>query len=351
MLIAICCFVLSQWLSLPSSPLLMSPKTNADKVYADGVEITVFAQRAPQPKPSGDEGVDAQRKLQRLAFMKVVSLLQQHEDLIYPQLASLQASIHRKTHAGPIATMFPGTYCKVKYLPKYWMAAFLRQACGFPKALLDNIDHSDSDTGIKHTFEFICQVDGFDSIPASMLDKVERCHVFCVRTALVCRVKGWMSQHVKADGRINWAAAGAYIVEWEGERAVGVMHRGSNDKARVPPHTVDKTWTLENNVNDLRTVLKKDGTEHLLHKLFVGATGPHKQAITKTNTLKMLHDNVKAKVHAPAYAIAFEADCMNSDDRNAILKKADSDKKDNLKKAAATKAATTKRRKIVQLDA
>eukprot|EP00959_Pyramimonas_sp_CCMP1952_P012637 267016-Pyramimonas_sp.AAC.1 len=71
--------------------------------------------------------------------MKHVSLLEANEDLIFAQLSSLQGAIQRKKAGPPKHASWPDTYCKVKYLPKYWLAAFLHLCLAFSKVVLDNL--------------------------------------------------------------------------------------------------------------------------------------------------------------------------------------------------------------------
>ena len=100
------------------------------QIIIDGVQITVFASKAPQIKRSGDLGIDEQRQLHRHAFMKTVSLLQDHDDLVFSVLAHVQASIARKAAEHKREHFFAETYCKIKYLPKYFFGCMAQSGFG-----------------------------------------------------------------------------------------------------------------------------------------------------------------------------------------------------------------------------
>jgi len=282
--------------------------------------------------------------------MKLVSLVECNEDLVYPQLAAVQGAIQRKTESPSKHLSWSETYCKVKYLPEYWLAAFLYLCVAIKKATLDKIDDVDSELGIRNTFEVLSQLDGQDSMPTSMLNKDACAKVLAVRVSEVNRVPGWVAAFVKADGKIDWGKAGAYEVIWKQGRRPAIRHRGSGDAAQVPDHLpIDQTWSIANNVTDMRAHFVKGTTEQFIHKLFKEGEGPHKLAITKKNTLKMLHDRMENNEVQPVFATEYDQKLIHSEDRNAILKKADETKRHTLKRASATKSAKVKRAKVVNL--
>lgn len=107
--------------------VMVRTTADSDVLVIDGIQISAFARKAPAIKKSGDAGLDEQRTSERNALMKCVALLQQHDDLVLPTLSHIQGAITRKATTHKRERTWADTYCRVKYFPKYFLAAWLQQ--------------------------------------------------------------------------------------------------------------------------------------------------------------------------------------------------------------------------------
>lgn len=217
--------------------------------------------------------------------------------------------------------------------------------------VIDAIDAADPDNGIRFVFEFLLMVEGGDTVPKEMLDKVACSEILGLRLRFVGRHQNFVSRYVKQDGSIDWLQAGAYIVEWTEAKAVAVVHRSSGHREAIPSHlVVDDSWQLEDNVHDMKTSLRKGGTHHLLHKLFGADRGPHlKKKICKGRDLKNLA--VRYKSGDERLGMNLDEAKLISEDKVAILRSAEKHRKEKMSRVATERKAESKRRKTIQLQA
>jgi hypothetical protein len=294
----------------------MSPVTITDQGMADGIELSPYARRLPKPKKTGDGTLDEQQRLQHVALQKTITLLQQHGDAVFPILASLVGIVNRKS-SNSTDQLFPSTYCKCRYLPKYWLATWLCQATPLKISTLKAVGRVDKN-GIRSIFEFLTQLDGNDSIPPAMLDKVVCAKALAARMrAVIPDADAWVAESVPKSGKIDWGSCGVYIFELPKGGPPKVTHRRSGDTSSIPCHvSLDGSWLLRDNIHDMLTCFVKDDTVSYVHTYFKGTARPHRTKMSKDLCLKSYCDELDEACHSD---LVFDRDLLCRASKDTIV--------------------------------
>lgn len=123
------------------------------------------------------------------------------------------------------------SYSKLQKIPKYFLMESLRKMSqgDLTVELLAKIDKRDPDS-IREIHDFATFTTGSMSLPRPALVKTVCQNMFLHRAAAAGNLlHGWTERAVKPDGTIDWAAGGAYTVEFDANgQATRLTHVGGD---------------------------------------------------------------------------------------------------------------------------
>lgn len=228
-----------------------SPATKASassplaKASADGMELSRLAKQVPKPRVTGDELIDAQRRIQHMYMVELIDVMAKKPETImalHGLYKSHDLSMISQTKSAPAS--WTGKYKQVERLPKQWMSEFLLRRS---KALnidaimthkkLSDLAVADPDL-IARLFYFDTQVVGTIALPAELNDQSVCSQVFHMRAVeRGNRLKHFVEAGgLSTDGQLNFSTGGCFKLTFAATGDLTELRHCSGAIATVPDH-------------------------------------------------------------------------------------------------------------------
>jgi hypothetical protein len=171
--------------------------------------------RAAPAKQLSTVANDLQQLQIKEAMGKIMTILRDSPEQVLPCLHALETKFFEKKEVGAQAPDWPSTYMRCDQIPKYWLAALLRELePELTEERIRNIDQYDKDN-IRRLAEYATGMRPMQKLPRPCLTKaVLKMTLTKSYSALGRRLaNGWVAESIDMEGKIDWASCGVFSLQ------------------------------------------------------------------------------------------------------------------------------------------
>lgn len=291
------------------------PASSPGASAADGISISPYAARLPQPAATGVPEQDAAWNCWHRTMQQVISHLQANPDEVAPlwaRMSSGEMSVSLKGVTAAEKVAWDDSVFCVGRLPKYWQAQVLCDCDTAPKRPVDKkicdlIDSIDSQ-GIQNIFKVLtATTDGTENPLLARRSKALCAQMFRDRLNEVGRLTGSRAACIDAVGTIKWVKAGPYALHWGADGQVKQIEWVSENIMKEVDVDIDGSFDLKDPWCVSKAMAQAGQVKKYMFEDFfdkAAKEGPHKfLADKKGSVLEGFAARVNEKIEAQAREI------------------------------------------------